>query len=140
VSSFVIDASVALKWFTEEEYSEAALRFLDPHIDLHAPDFFFLETDNVICKWIRRGFITEREGRDVRTAVRRIPIRQYPFPNLLDPAFRIANITKRSLYDCLYVSLAVFLDAMVVTADRRLFEGLSGGTFKGQVMWVEEEL
>lgn len=136
MSGLIVDASVAAKWFVEEDLSEAALSVLDARNDLHAPDFLFLEMDNVVCKWVRRGIITESEGGDTRAAIRRIPIKVHPFVSLQDSAYHIANKIQRSVYDCLYVALAVFLDGWMVTADRRLYEGLVNGPFGEHVMWV----
>ena len=39
-------------------------------------------------------------------------------------------------YDNLYVALAVALGARLVTADRRLVEGLTDGSFEGRLVWV----
>jgi len=138
MSTLVVDASVAAKLFVEEDLSEAALSVLDVSNQLHAPDFLFLEMDNVICKWVRRGVITESEGGDIRAAFRRIPIKVHPFVSLRDSAYYIANQTRRSVYDCLYVALAVFLNGWMVTADRRLYKGLVSGPFGEHVMWVED--
>ena len=137
MSTLVVDASVAAKWFVEEDLTEAAVSVLDARNNLNAPDFLFLEMDNVVCRWVRRGVITESEGGDIRAAIRRIPIKAHQFVSLRDSAYYIANQTRRSVYDCLYVALAVFLNGWMVTADRRLYEGLVNGPFGEHVMWVE---
>lgn len=136
MSVLVVDASVAAKWFIEEEHADAALLVLDERNDLHAPDFFFLEMDNVFCRWIRRGDIPVADGQDLRQALRRCPVHAHPFSSLLDLAFSIANETRRSLYDCLYLALADALDGRMVTADRRLYDALTGGPLAGRVVWV----
>ncbi|MFQ5740398.1 MAG: type II toxin-antitoxin system VapC family toxin [Acidobacteriota bacterium] len=136
MSLFVIDASVAAKWFVEEEYGQAALSILDESNQLHAPDFLLLEMDSIICKWTRRGLVTPEEGSDLRDALRRYPIQHHPFMLFLDSAFAFANQTAQSIYDCLYVALAPLLKAKVVTADRRLYEGLKKGPLKEHVVWI----
>ncbi len=45
---------------------------------------------------------------------------------LLTPALEIALATRRPVYDCLYLALAVELDGMVITADRRWVNALIG--------------
>lgn len=50
MSILVVDAGVAAKWFFDEPLSDEAARLLDPSYELHAPDFFLLEIDNVLCK------------------------------------------------------------------------------------------
>lgn len=132
----MVDASVAAKWFTDEPDRDAALEILDEAHTLHAPDFFLVEMDNLFGKWVRRRLVTHAEGDDLRRALRRFPLRYHDFGPLLDPAWEIAVGTGRSLYDCLYVALAAVLDGSVVTADRRLYEGLRNGPLGRNVVWV----
>lgn len=138
MSVFIVDASVAAKWFVDEEYSDAALSVLNGRNRLHAPDFLFLEMDSIICKWIRRGVVTVEEGMELRDALRRYPIQNHPFVSYLNSAFAIANQMGQSIYDCLYVALAVLLDARMVTSDRRLYEGIRHGRFKKYIAWIED--
>ena len=138
MSALVVDASIAAKWFTEEPHTKEALSILDERYQLHAPDFLFLEMDSVIGKWIRRGVITHSEGEDIRKAIRRVPIHAHSFLTFQDSAYHIAVQTGQSVYDCLYVALAVFLNARMVTADRRLYEGLVNEPFGEHILWVED--
>lgn len=138
MSTYVVDASVAAKWFLEEEDTETALRVLDEDNELHAPDFLLAEADSILCKRVRRLELTEERAIQFREILRALPIHLYPFVVLLDQAYGIANRTGRSLYDCLYVVLAVLLDAPVVTADRRLYNALADGPFAAYVAWVED--
>ena len=138
MSVFVVDASVAAKWVFPESHTENSLRLLTGQNRLHAPDFLFAELDNVVCKRIRLGEISQVEGNRVREALRRFPIQTHSFLPLLDPGYEIAVRSGRSLYDCLYVALAVLLDGQMVTADRRLYKGLAGGPLSKSILWVEE--
>ena len=134
----VVDASVAAKWFVEEEHDEAALALLDRRYQLHAPDFFLLEMDNIVLKWVRRGILTAADGEDTRAEIRGVPIQMHPFGGLLDSAYKVAADTGRSAYDGLYVALAISLDCRVATADRRLYDALAGGALGRHVLWVED--
>lgn len=138
MSVFVVDASVAAKWFTEEDLAEEALSILDERHQLHAPDFFLLEMDNVICKWIRHGIINDSEGDDTRKAIRRVPIHVHSYLNFQDSAYHIAVQTHQSVYDCLYVALAVFVGGQMVTVDRRLFKGFASGPLGKHLAWIED--
>lgn len=133
---YIVDASVAAKWFTEEEHAEEALRLLGRENPLHAPDFFMLEMDSVFCKWMRRGIISEDDGEMVRTTLRQLPVQKHPFAPLQDSAYTIASQTEQSVYDCLYVALAALLKGRMVTADRKLYDILKNGPFKKHVVWV----
>ena len=137
MSVFIVDASVAAKWFIEEENSSAALSILDKNVQLHAPDFLLLEMDSVITKWIRRGAVSLHEGNDLRDSLRQYPIRHHSFPPFLDSAFVIASQTGQSIYDCLYVALAALLGGKMVTADRRLYDALKNSPFKKSIVWIE---
>lgn len=134
----IVDASVAAKWFIDEEYSEAALSVLKEKNRLHSPGFLLLEMDSIICKWIRRGVVTAEEGTELRDALRRYPIQNHPFASYLDSAFAIANETGQSIYDSLYLALAVLLRARMVSADRRLYEAVRNGRFKKHIVWIED--
>lgn len=136
MSIYVVDASVAAKWFTDEEHGEAALSLLDKKNRLHAPDFLLLEMDSIIGKWARRGTVSPAEGEEIRDALRSYPIQMHPFTLVLDTAFAIAGQTGQSIYDCLYVALAAILKGRMVTADYRLYQGLKDGPLAKHVVWV----
>lgn len=136
MSVYVVDASVAAKWFLEEEHTQSARCVLNVTNQLHAPDFFLLEMDNLLCKHIRRGGISVADGKDIRSALARYSIEYCPFGQLREVAYTMANQTARSLYDCLYLSLAIRLNGQMVTADRRLYDALADGPLAEHVLWV----
>lgn len=138
MSEYVVDASVAAKWFFEEKYTNQALALLDDKNRLHAPDFLMVELDSVICKRIRREEITRGEGSEVHASVRKVPVQLHSFMVLLDPAYELAVSTGCSIYDGLYVALAALLEVKLVTADRRLYDGLRGEFLAENLMWIED--
>ncbi len=138
MSFYVVDASVAAKWFLNEVHSPAALGILKDGNELHAPDFFLLEMDSLFCKRIRRGDISEIDGNDARSILASLPITRHSSETLRETAYAIANQTGCSLYDCLYVTLAVLLETRMVTADRRLCRRLADNPLAGYVLWVED--
>ena len=136
MSIYVVDASVAVKWFFEEAHSENALRLLnDPH-QLHAPDFLWMELASVACQRVRRKEISSGKGLQILLALRHYPIRIFPSADLLDAATAIALETATSPYDCVYIALAVSLDAQTVTADRRFYQALAKGRFANRGLWI----
>ena len=138
MSLYVVDASVAAKWFLHEEHTQAARRVLAGDNDFHAPDFFLLEMDNVLCKHVRRGNISGEDAHRIRAALGRCPIHYHSWQELRNSAYAMANQTRRSVYDCLYVALAAELGGQMVTADRRLYEALTAGPLSDHVVWVED--
>ena len=138
MSIYVVDASVAAKWFFDEPLSDKATRLLDASHVLHVPDFFLLEIDSVLCKKMRRGEISEGEAQQIRSAVNIFPLQKHPFQLLMDPAFELAVQTRSSPYDCLYLILAIVLGAQMVTADRRFYENISESQLTAEnLCWVE---
>ena len=57
---------------------------------------------------------------------------------LLEPAFDIALATGRTVYDSIYVALAVALGCKMVTADQKLFNALRDGPFTDDIVWVAD--
>ena len=139
MSTYVVDASVAAKWFFDEPLSEEANRLLDPYHVLHVPDFFLLEIDSILCKKIRRGEISEGEAKEIRSALGIFPIQKHPFQLMMDPAFELAVQTQSSTYDCLYLVLAIVLGSKMVTADRRFYDNISKSRLTAEnLCWVED--
>lgn len=138
MSIYVVDASVAAKWFFDEPLSDEATRLLDASHVLHVPDFFPLEIDSVLCRKMKRGEISEGEAQQIRSVVNIFPLQKHPFQLLMDPAFELAVQTRSSPYDCLYLVLAIVLGAQMVTADRRFYENISKSQLTAEnLCWVE---
>ena len=102
----VIDASVAAKWFFQEEHSMSALNLLDNRFELNVPDFFFLEMNSLLCKRTRRGELSVSEALVMDEEIGSIPIQSYASAALREKAFEIALETGSSVFDCLYLALA----------------------------------
>jgi predicted nucleic acid-binding protein len=137
MSVLVVDASVAVEWIGSEARADAAIRIFDERNDLHAPDILFLETDNALCKWLRRGTINEAHASHIRDNLAQLPIRVHSSADLRMAAFGLAISTRQSVYDCLYLALAVFLDAKMVTADRKAYEGIALSHWASHILWFE---
>lgn len=135
--AYIIDASVILKWFIPEEHSERALRLKDSDARLHAPAFLTLEVGNVLSKKRRRGELTTRDAEDIWRAFRRAPIRRYADEMLVLAAFDLAHHTKQSLYDSLYLALAMQLNLTFLTADRKFYNGLQHSEYRSRLLWID---
>lgn len=137
MSVIVVDASVLAKWFFPEVHASAARRLRDARYELHAPDFALLELANLYGKKVRRGELTAEEAAAVLDLTHALPVRQHRWQGILDPAFGLSLETSRSLYDCLYLALALSLGGSVVTADRKLYDALQAGPHASHLLWVE---
>lgn len=127
----VVDASVGIKLFLDEELSdeaEAVFRLLqaDDPPRFYVPDLFFIECANILWKYVRRGdHLQENALRDI-AALTDLPLQRVSTANLLPGALALALERGISAYDASYAFLAGSLDAPFVTADKTLFQKLSG--------------
>ena len=141
MTRFVVDASVAVKWLVPEVHSGAARTLLRPESELLAPDLIRAEVGNVLWKRWRRGELDAAQVDDALADFRRFPLEVQSTEALLESAWAIARDTGLTVYDGLYVALAVAQTAQptpLVTADRRLFEALRGGALAAACRWVED--
>jgi predicted nucleic acid-binding protein len=132
VSLVVVDASVAVKWFLPEN-GEAlvseALDLLDKYDREEArfmvPDLFYAETASAIWKAVRVGRVPRAFGDQALELLTQREFPTVPSLKLLNRAFQIATDHGRTVYDCLYVALAVQTNSQLITADERLANSLA---------------
>jgi predicted nucleic acid-binding protein len=131
LNTFVADASVAAKWLLpgpEEPFADEARRLLmywtEGLYQLVVPDIFWTESANILWKATRRGRCTRHVGEAALVTLRQYKIPTVSSLTLLDSALQIAVNHGRTVYDSLYVSLAVQLDAQLITADEKLVNAL----------------
>lgn len=136
MSLYVVDANVVAKWFVPERLSEEALRLLDEKHELASPDLLWPELGNVLWKKTRAGQLTGQEVAGIVRALDQFPVTLFPSRLLLEGALEIALGTGRSVYDSVYVALAVALGCPLVTADERLVSAFAGGPLTSHVLWV----
>ena len=132
----VVDASVVAAAFFQEKYPRAARALLVSDAPLHAPDLIYAELANVIWKRGARGEVEEEEAVGLLSDMLALPLRITPSGELADAALRIALRTGRTAYDCLYLALAVKVEGLLVTADRRLVNALARGPLEKSIAWI----
>ncbi len=137
MSNYVVDASVSVKWFLPEIYSEAATRLQNPTYNLHVPAFSLLEFANILGKKVRRGELSKEDSETVLDVFQALPLQWYPDKDLLPVSFEIAHLTQRSLYDCIYLALAIAVDGQFATADQKFCNALKKSDFWEYLCWVE---
>jgi len=140
MKKLVVDASVAIKWFLPEIHSTAATGLLDAQICLCAPDLIGPELGNTLWKKVRRAEITRDEAVEILGAFETLEIETYPSALMLAAAFEIATALERTVYDSVYLALAVGLNCALVTADRKFYSSISDSALASHIQWVEDEL
>lgn len=137
MSRFVVDTSVAIKWFLPEPHSEHARRLLNGEHELLAPDLLLPEFGNVLWKRIRAGEMNAEEASSVLNALMEVPLHVRLSAPLIVSALDIANRSQRTVYDSLYLSLALREKAKLVTADLRLFNAIESTPLAAHLAWIE---
>ncbi len=138
MTPFVVDASVVIKWLLPEVHSGAARSVLADDHTLMAPDLLWAELGNALWKRLRSGEITTEDARDLLRDFRRFPVVTTPIVTLIDAALEIAAHLDKTVYDSLYLALALGKRCRLVTADRRLYNALKRGPLASTLVWVED--
>jgi predicted nucleic acid-binding protein len=129
-SDGVVDASVGIKLFLVEEFSEEVDRLFnrlraDPPAHFYVPDLFYVECANILWKYTRRfGYPADNARRDVRD-LRVLPLRTVSTADLLEPALELALAYDLTAYDASYAALGQRLNLPFFTADQTLQRKLS---------------
>jgi predicted nucleic acid-binding protein len=140
-SVLVVDTSVAVKWYIPEPGSEHALALRLSGNDLVAPDLLVAEFGNVLRKKVRRGELDGAEAAEIADAfVRACPVRLRPSLPYSALALDLALRLERSVYDALFLAVAVAEGGSYVTADERLVNALAQGDLARVVRLLGPEL
>jgi predicted nucleic acid-binding protein len=118
VTSFVIDASVAIKWVVTEPGTKGAL--LLRRYQLFAPDLLVPECANILWKKVRRKELSEAEAVLAARLLQRADVTLEPMRPLFESAALMAFALDHPAYDCIYLALAQARSCAMVTADERL--------------------
>ena len=119
----VIDASVAIKWFTQEEDRDKAIevrnKFIGEEIDIVVPDLILYEISNVLRYNPNFNF------NDVKEAIESISDLDLtitiPLLTILRKAIQIAFSHEITIYDAIYIAIASDLNCNFITADKKLY-------------------
>jgi predicted nucleic acid-binding protein len=136
--NLVVDSSVVTKFLTVEPYSTEARRVLADYqagnLTLLAPDLINAEVGNIIWKKHVLQGLDVADAQLLLDTFRTLAIPLTPTAALLDSAYRLAVIHRRTVYDMLYVALSISAGCQFVTADERLVNALGGAI--PNVIWL----
>ncbi|RJP33971.1 MAG: PIN domain-containing protein [Candidatus Omnitrophota bacterium] len=137
--TYVIDASVAVKWVIEEVFRLEAKRFLHPCVFCIAPDLIEYECISAFQQKVARNEISEQAAWQCYTTLfHEMPLQLEDSTTLTYHAFQLANRINHAVYDCYYLALAEQEKAFLVTADRKFYERVMGSPYAHRIRWVEE--
>jgi predicted nucleic acid-binding protein len=116
----IIDASVAIKWFAEEDEHEAAVALTDSPHKLIAPDLIFAEVANVLRRKARHGYISSDQAAAAVKNLGKAFGGVVPSSELVNEAFELAIRLDHSIYDVLYLACTLqAIDGVLITADEK---------------------
>lgn len=116
----VVDASVAIKWFIQQQASEEARAIAGPHAVLVAPELVLAEIANALWKYVRSERLASEDARIMLARAHSVFACLTPLSEVALPAFDLAASLNHPVYDCCYIALAHREAAPLVTADKRL--------------------
>lgn len=117
----IVDASIIAKWFIDEEGTESALKLRTDHIEgtilIVVPELLFLEVLNVL----RYKGASIKKLNEANNALWDIQL-QVEKTNkfILEKANELAIEHNLSLYDSIYLALAIINGSPLITADKEL--------------------
>ena len=136
--TLVLDACVAIKWYVSESHSDVALALAVTEPQWIVPDLFFPEVGNVLWKKVNRHEIDEEIARDIMASLLALGIEAYATKPLIDFAIGLACRFQCTVYDGLYLALAVEERSQLVTADRKFYDAMFRTALGEHLLWIED--
>src|SRR5919108_5124138 len=103
--TLVVDASVAFKWFAQEDGTDRALQLLESGEPIVAPDLILAEVCNAAWKSLRRGELAALQFEAIINDVAQPFSRLVPLDGLIRPAATLTRELDHPVYDCVYLAL-----------------------------------
>ena len=126
MNTFVIDASIAVKWVVDEDGTPEALA-LRQRAKLIAPELLVAECANILWKKVQRDELLKEEALLAARLLQGAEIELLPMRSLFETATRMSIEINHPAYDCVYLALANNSKCQFVTADDRFVRKLRQG-------------
>jgi predicted nucleic acid-binding protein len=132
----VLDASVGIKLFVEEEFSDKVQRLFaklaeDPQTEIHVPDLFYIECANILLKYTRRYKRPLEDSMADLQDLHGLALRSASTAELIEAALSLANENNLTAYDACYAVLAQRLELPLITADAPLAKAIDWAIWIG---------
>lgn len=126
MSDFIVDASVAVKWFVAETDSLVADELSASNHRLFAPRLIVTEVANTLGRKAMAGLMSVTEATVYLRSLPNYLNGVLAVDELIEPALKNACAIRHPIYDLIYLEAAQRLDAQLVTADRRFIAKIAG--------------
>jgi len=132
----VLDASVGIKLFIEEEFSDKVQRLFsklaeDPQVEIHVPDLFYIECANILLKYTRRYKRPLEDSLADIKDLNKLALKSTSTAALIEEALWLASEKKLTAYDACYAVLARRLSLPLITADAPLAKAVDWAIWIG---------
>lgn len=132
----VLDASVGIKLFVEEEFSEKVQRLFarladDPQTEIHIPDLFYIECANILLKYTRRYKRPQKDSLADLKDLNKLALIATSTSELIEDALQLASEKNLTAYDACYAVLARKLNLPLITADAPLAKAINWAIWIG---------
>ncbi len=131
--NLVIDASVACKWFFEEDLSSEARALAGSDAAFSAPELILVECANATWRRVLSETIPQAQARAFLKALPQWFESLAPSARLHEAAFEMACVLKHPVYHCQYLALAQEEGTRLVTADRVFVERARRSRWKDRI-------
>jgi len=142
MKDYIVDASVVSKWLLTESDSDRARLLIAADCRLRAPDLIAPEFTSVMLKRVVRRELSIQEGNELLrrfiTDYLDVRVRVVQSRLVAEYALRIAHSEKQSVYDSLYVALAVQARCQLITADDRLANAIRDPQLRKHVIALSD--
>lgn len=123
MNGYVVDASIAVSWFFEDENSDiasAALALLNSGAHVAAPAILWFELHNAILVGVKRRRLLESNAAALLGQISEIAIKYDALPVDGIRLFSLASRHRLTFYDAAYLELAQRAGVALATLDRAL--------------------
>lgn len=135
-SRCVVDASVGIKLFVDEQFSDKAYALFaglaeEPPVELHVPDLFYIECANILLKYTRRFGRSLADSQADLADLNLLALKSTSTADLIEGALTLAAEENLSAYDACYAVLAQRLEIPLVIADKKLAKNIEWAMWLG---------
>lgn len=134
----VVDATVIVKWYLPEIYSDECIAVLRHAPRIATVDLVFSQLASSLWKRTRQGELSADQSRRILGNLARLPVEFVPISTLAPAAMELAAVSSRTFNDSLYLVLAMREQTKLITADHRWHNLLSTGRLKPYVELVAD--
>lgn len=119
MTSLIVDASVAVKWFFREPDSQRAIDLRQGDLDFIAPELIIAEIGNAAWKKCMKNQIDAADAVFVVREATLLLSSLVPITELAEAAMQLSADLRHPIYDCFYLALAERERAPIVSADAK---------------------